>query len=319
MDENTRAQLQDLLPALKALRNSLQETVQNRTFAGTSQMALKSYRGLHQRVADLLPDDFFITETLALEIDDNVSEEQVVAQVNLAASQLVTYLDDKLKQTRRGHVPPEFDTTVEFDFGELGRNLRDRILAQTKDTIRRAMADIDIDIDIDGPRGKRKERVTIRTSEDDDIDLTSSDLSGQDLSNENLADRDLSRVNLSGANLRNANLGDANLVEANLSGANLRDANLSDADLSRANLSGASLVAANLREANLSNANLTNANLDGANFRDADLTGAPLPDGSRYTSHDDLLRFGGRSKRKEMPTPPEPPTPPDSPEPPTYL
>lgn len=102
----------------------------------------------------------------------------------------------------------------------------------------------------------------------------------QDLENEQL---DLSHTNISGVKLAQANLAQTNLYQTNLSGADLCSANLQGAILSAANLSGANLSGANLKEAilsaaNLSGANLAGANLQRANFYLAKLDGAILND-----------------------------------------
>ncbi|HLV33699.1 MAG TPA: hypothetical protein VKY59_01240, partial [Spirillospora sp.] len=191
MDEQTTQQLQQLLTALRALQQSVEKAVQNRTYSGTGQMALKSYRNLHSRIAQALPDDFYITEVLALDIADDADEAQIVAQVNMAAGQLVTYLEQQLRQETRRPQGFHFDVEDEsFDFQEMGRALRDRILAQTKDTIRKAMAGIDIDIDLEGSSRGRKRKIKITSDGDwvtlDNGDLIGVDLSGQDLSSENL-------------------------------------------------------------------------------------------------------------------------------------
>ncbi len=85
---------------------------------------------------------------------------------------------------------------------------------------------------------------------------------------------DLSYTDMRGANLHQAYLELTNLYQVNLSGANLSGANLCGAILSAANLSGANLTGANLQEANLYLANLHNATLSdailkGANLREA--------------------------------------------------
>jgi Pentapeptide repeats (8 copies) len=82
---------------------------------------------------------------------------------------------------------------------------------------------------------------------------------------------DLSYTDMRGANLNGANLEQANLYQANLAGSNLREANLAGAILSAANLEGANLYLANLKGAILSAANLERANLCGANLHRASL------------------------------------------------
>ena len=51
MDENTQTQIRQLLPALQALERSVKTALRDGMFEGTSEMAVKSYRSLHSRVA----------------------------------------------------------------------------------------------------------------------------------------------------------------------------------------------------------------------------------------------------------------------------
>jgi hypothetical protein len=87
---------------------------------------------------------------------------------------------------------------------------------------------------------------------------------------------DLSHTDMRGANLNGANLEQTNFYQANLAGANLREANLEGAILSAANLEGANLYLANLKGAILSASNLQGANLSGANLFRASLYLAKL-------------------------------------------
>lgn len=82
---------------------------------------------------------------------------------------------------------------------------------------------------------------------------------------------DLSHTDMRGANLNRANLEQTNLYQANLAGANLTEANLAGAILSAANLEGTNLYLANLEGAILSAANLKGTNLSGANLHCASL------------------------------------------------
>lgn len=116
-------------------------------------------------------------------------------------------------------------------------------------------------------------RDVTKDPENEQIDLSYTNLSGLNLYGVNLAQSNLYKTNLSNANLATVNLEGAILSAANLSGANLNFANLSGAILSAANLSGANLNYANLHRANLYLANLQNAILDntildGANLRE---------------------------------------------------
>lgn len=72
------------------------------------------------------------------------------------------------------------------------------------------------------------------------------DLSDTDLSNVNLSNNDLAYADLSGACLMHANLSNANLSYANLTNAYLMDADLRNANLFGTNFAGADLGRANL-------------------------------------------------------------------------
>ncbi|WP_375514463.1 pentapeptide repeat-containing protein [uncultured Nostoc sp.] len=102
-----------------------------------------------------------------------------------------------------------------------------------------------------------------------------------DLSHTDIRGANLNRANLEHTNLYQANLAEANLTEANLAGAILSAANLEGTNLYLANLEGAILSAASLKAANLSGANLYCASLylarlHGAVLNDAILDGANL-------------------------------------------
>ncbi len=163
MDDNTRQALRQLLPALKALAKSVERSYWSGTYEGTGDMAVKSYRSLQKRIAQILPDDYYITDALVLEITPEATEQQKVAQVQLAVSQLMNYLEGLLKSSRPGG---EFE-----DISDLGRELRDRIVLTTREAIRKAMENIDIDIDIDAePWGVKKKRIVIKGQGDKDDD-----------------------------------------------------------------------------------------------------------------------------------------------------
>jgi uncharacterized protein YjbI with pentapeptide repeats len=153
------------------------------------------------------------------------------------------------------------------------RNAPQRTSAEVKDMpLRKIAPDIqavlNIIIQID----------TNKCLEDDQIDLSYTDLQGANLSAAKLAASNLYHINLSGANLAGANLSGAILSAANLVGANLTDANLSGAilsaaDLSEANLSKANLIKANLYLANLQQANIQDTNFEQANLREVKFSG----------------------------------------------
>ncbi len=274
MNEETREQLQQILRALKALDQSVRHAIRADATAGTGAMILRSYSSLQARAAERLPDDFFVCETLRLEPEADIDEQQLITQVSLACSQLAGYLESLLRARRRTQVDIDLE---DIDFGEVSRTLRDSLVTQTRDTIRRAMSDIGIDLETTGSSGRRRRVVIVDAdAEGDDESLAGSDLSGRDLGNENLAGRDLRGADLSGANLHDANLAEADLRGARLSGAVLRGADLGEAQLGSADLTGADIGDATLADADLDEARLKGANLAGALLTDATLTGSDL-------------------------------------------
>ena len=304
MNEETRDQLQQIVRALKALDQSLRQAMRADATAGTGAMVLRSYSALQARAAERLPDDVFVCEALRLEPAPELDEEQLIAQVSLACNQLGTYLNSLLRARRRPQVDIDLDLD-DIDFGEVSRTLRDTLVSQTRDTIRRAMSDIGIDFETSTAAGGRR-RVTIVDADDEAEgeaeSLAGSDLSGRDLGNENLAGRDLRGADLSGANLhdavlveadlrgarlsgavlRGANLGEALIGSADLTGADIGDATLADADLEGSRLKGANLAGAVLTDARLTGCDLRGARLSGADLRAADLTNADLSGASLH-------------------------------------
>jgi TIR domain/Pentapeptide repeats (8 copies) len=97
-------------------------------------------------------------------------------------------------------------------------------------------------------------------------DLTRDDLLGANFSGANLTRADLTGVDLTGANLIGAHLTAAYFTGANLTGADLFAANLTRADLTGANLTGTFLSQAILTGANLIGAHLTAAYFTGTNL-----------------------------------------------------
>ncbi len=287
MNEETRDQLQQIVRALKALDQSLRSAIRADATSGTGPMILRSYSSLQARAAGRLPEDSFVCEALRVTPEPDLDEQQLIAQVSLASSQLSSYLDSLLRARRRHQVEIDFDP-VDIDLGEVSRTLRDTLVTQTRDTIRRAMSDIGIDLDSAASSGERRRVPIVDADAEEDGEgdsLAGSDLSGRDLGNENLSGRDLRGADLSGANLHDANLAEADLRGARLSGAVLRGANLAEADVSSADLTGADLGDANLADANLGQSRLKGANLAGAILTDATLAGSDLR-GARLSGAD---------------------------------
>ena len=104
-----------------------------------------------------------------------------------------------------------------------------------------------------------------------DVDMSGRDLTGDDLSNTIITDTNLSDAILVGADLSNTIL-----IGTTLTGADLTDANLAGVSLAYKDLTGTILRGADLTDASLTGVDLTDKDLTGTILRGADLTGANL-------------------------------------------
>lgn len=319
MNDNQTQLIRQTLPALKALEKSISQTGEDVQAAAAS-IAVKTYKALHQRLAEALPDDVYVTEALQLDLEQAHDERGQLAQVQIAVAQLIPYLKGLLTSAPQhdyGHdsFSGQWWTDDLEELKDLSRSLRDNILEQTRNTLRRAFADIEINIDSDlSPKQKRRVHISHEGES-----FRRANLTGQDFSERDLANADMRQSNLIGVRFYKAKLNNADLRSANLTGAHLNEADLSNADLRNANLTGASMVSANffsadMGRASMSGANLTSADLTNADLRDvdftganlhdalfsgADLKGATLPDGTAYYSAVDLSRYGVRLQADE--------------------
>jgi len=280
MDEQVYAKLQQYQQALKALQRSVERSLQEGTYEGTGKMGVKSYQGIQRKIAELYPEDFYITDTLVLEVSGEEKERHMLSQVQLAASQMIIYVEGLLRDHRVSNGTIGADPADWRGLGRnLGRELQDSIINMTRATIQRAVSNIDVDV-----QGAPD---SLRGADMEGARLEGADFSGRNMKDVNLKGADLTGANFSGANLANAVLEGANAQAANFSGANLKDTSLKGT-----NLTGANLTGANMKNADLEGANLTGAQIAGANFKDASLKGATMPRGQEFRNEGDLYEYG---------------------------
>lgn len=321
MEDAVYQKLQQYQQALKALQRSVANAIQEGTFEGTGRMAVKNYQGIQRKVAELFPEDFYITDTLALETSNgDMKERHMVAQVQLASSQMVIYLDGLMREYRNttGVGPNDLGDLKAWG-RDFGRDFQDQIIKMTKTTLRRALENVEVDVQ--GPDSMAGANM-------ENAQLENVNFSGRNLKGAVMINANLKNANFSGSNLAGAVMENVDATGANFSGANLKDAVLINANLINANLTGA-----NLKNAVLEGANLTGAKIAGANFKDAVLQGATLPHGEEFHSEAELMQYGAAArpsstgnrhvrieisddeddKPKRGPQPPDPPQPPQHP------
>jgi cobalamin biosynthesis Mg chelatase CobN len=138
MEAQTRQQLQALMPALKSLQSSVERAYHTTMYQGVGKMSVRTYNVLHSKIVSLLPDDVYVTDALKLDVTEADEEKVQVAQISLAASQLYNYLKNVLADEE-----PWIRQDEVRELKNLGRDLQERILNQTRTALRRALAGLD--------------------------------------------------------------------------------------------------------------------------------------------------------------------------------
>ena len=140
MDETQSSALNQLRMAFKSLAKSVDKSLMTQMYTGAGDVAVRSYRALHKRAIEVVPDDYFVREVLDLELPADAPDGQKLSAVSLQANQMVDYLDSLQKpDVRVAFAGPDMD-----ELRNLGRDLQDQILSVTRNTLKRAMANIDI-------------------------------------------------------------------------------------------------------------------------------------------------------------------------------
>ena len=88
--EDLRALIR-LIPAARALQEEVEKSVHLEMFEGTSDLAVRSFHGLQQSVFAITEDPYIAA--LTIQFRDDTPEKQIIAQVILAASQLIAYVE----------------------------------------------------------------------------------------------------------------------------------------------------------------------------------------------------------------------------------
>lgn len=94
MSEETLRALIRYLPPIIRLRKDLEMSMQLDQLVGVGDMAVKSYNGLQASIARYTDDPY--VESLSLALSDQADDREKVAQVALAAGQMMAYIQGQL-------------------------------------------------------------------------------------------------------------------------------------------------------------------------------------------------------------------------------
>lgn len=175
MDEADNKALMGLQQAFKSLSRSVEKGLLTDMYAGAGDVALRSYHALHAKAVELLPDDYYVREVLDLDLPADAADRQKLAAVSLQTNQMVDYLDNQVHaDPRQMFTGPDME-----ELRTMGRDLQDQILSVTRNTLRRAMANIDISVQRSAPpeppvppmppKAKRKIEIEDDEPADDEI------------------------------------------------------------------------------------------------------------------------------------------------------
>jgi hypothetical protein len=89
-DDRLRALIR-LIPPVRALKEDLEQSIHLETFAGTGDLAVRSFQGLQASVARITDDPY--VGSLALTVPEGAGDKEKVSLARLAAGQLVGYLE----------------------------------------------------------------------------------------------------------------------------------------------------------------------------------------------------------------------------------
>lgn len=146
MDEKDFRNIQQLALAFRALDRSVEKSLMSGMGEAAGATAVSSYRRLQARAAELLAEDFYITEVLQFPDDsENEDGDDKLAQVHLLASQALDYLEGMARAHRRAIN----DAADIEDVRGLGRDLQEQIATLTRNTLRRALGSIDLKVEIE--------------------------------------------------------------------------------------------------------------------------------------------------------------------------
>lgn len=178
MEENPKTvELRKLLSALKALQSSVERAYHAQMMSDSAvDMMQQTFDSLHAKAKTLLPDDYFVGEALKVQARPDASAQERMIQLQLAVSQLYTYIKEQVGVTVRANILGMNDQDWR-EVQDMGRTLQEQIITTTRKALKRALSAIEVEMDSvdealsdEGRATKSKRRVTIEVDSDDHDD-----------------------------------------------------------------------------------------------------------------------------------------------------
>ena len=134
MEQTTRKGLQYILTALRTLSSSIHKGLTFGIYESSGRVIAKQYLSLYQRTLQLLPDDSYLRDFLALDAAGQKESEEQAFQVMVICDQLVLYLQNLLDDETDGSAEGR-------KAGRMTEAMREQIVEATRQAVRRAFAE----------------------------------------------------------------------------------------------------------------------------------------------------------------------------------
>ena len=121
-----------LIPPARTLKNDLEASLHMELYAGTGDIAVKSYNNLHASVTRLMDDPY--VKTLTLEVPEEASDKEKVLLARLASSQLVACLESQTGLVGVGSSGNSYYTAPVFNgsISDISNETLERIMGLVK-------------------------------------------------------------------------------------------------------------------------------------------------------------------------------------------
>jgi len=137
--EDLRALIR-LIPSARALIEQVEKSIHLELYFGAGDLAVRNYRGLLASARAITDDAFLDTLTLDNSIDSWEDDRQKVAQVMMAAGQLIAYLEAQTgvngSTSARGHYSVQTAPNIHIDMGDVIGGQVDRIMDVVKNAMK---------------------------------------------------------------------------------------------------------------------------------------------------------------------------------------